>query len=440
MLALVGLVALLATVAGAQSRPRRVKSGTTSTTADTTAKKDDGGLLEVVPTDKDGQPATTRSRTAPAKTAPSSTPAPANDRPILTPKPSPNGTTATIQPAKPAGPDVSNAIALFKQAKFTEALKEAKLVIGVNPEESDAWKVAGLSELNLKQIKEAISDLEKAQSLQTAQKIPEDKPTVDGLAEAYFLNEQYDKALPLLTAATTRTGETPRPYLLQIRGVAELKAGKAEAAAATFAAAAKANPTDTVSLFYLGKMAYEKKDYTGAIANFNRVTAINASDASAWKYLVYSYLTRGQAAGNDAAKADADYLGAVRASEGLIKVNQEEDSQVLRGQALYYAKQYPQAIVALEKAAASPSVKGETLVFLAQLYLKSKNNPKMVTTLEKAAIKLPNSVDVFSLLGYGYEVDKQYAKALKAYEKAAQLAPNEPSYKESADRVRPFAK
>ncbi|MEO6392904.1 MAG: tetratricopeptide repeat protein, partial [Pyrinomonadaceae bacterium] len=376
LLALVGLVTLLATVAGAQSRPRRVKSGTTTTT-DTTAKKDDGGLLDVVPTDKDGQPATTRSRTAPAKTTNSTTrtpasntssTAPANDRPILTPKPSPNGTTANTQPAiptQPTGPDILNGKALFEKGQFNESLKVARTLIAANDKDSDAWKLAGLSELNLKKYPDAVSDLEKTRDLQKAES-KQDKIAEDGLAEAYFLNEQYDKALPLLTAATNRAGETPRPYLLQIRGVAELKGGKVDAAAATFAAAVKANPTDTISLFYLGKMAFEKKDYTGAIANFNRVTAINANDQAAWKYLIYSYLTRGQGASADAAKADADYLGAVRASEGLIKVNQDEDAQLLRGQALFYAKQYPQAIVALEKAATSPSVKGETLIFLAQ--------------------------------------------------------------------------
>jgi tetratricopeptide (TPR) repeat protein len=361
----------------------------------------------------------------------------------LTPKPSPNGTTATIQPAqppKPAGPDVLTAIALYKQAKFAEALKEAKLVITASPEESDAWKVAGLSELSLKQFKEAVADLEKARTLQTAQKLPEDKPTVDGLAEAYFLNEQYDKALPLLTEVTTRAGETPRPYLLQIRGVAELKGGKTDAAAATFAAAVKANPTDTISLFYLGKMAFEKKDYTGAIANFNRVTAANANDAAAWKYLIYSYLQRAQGAAGDATKADADYLGAVRASDGLIKVSQDVDAQTLRGQSLYYAKQYPAAIVALEKAALSPAVRGDTLLMLGLAYNQTKNNPKMIAALEKAALKSPDNVNVYRYLGYAYEVGKNYAKALTAYEKGAQLEPDAADLKESVERVKPFAK
>jgi cytochrome c-type biogenesis protein CcmH/NrfG len=44
------------------------------------------------------------------------------------------------------------------------------------------------------------------------------------------------------------------------------------------------------------------------------------------------------------------------------------------------------------------------------------------------------------MLGYDYEVSKQYAKALTAYEKGLQLLPSDADLKESADRVRPFAK
>jgi Flp pilus assembly protein TadD len=225
-----------------------------------------------------------------------------------------------------------------------------------------------------------------------------------------------------------------------LRGVAELKSGKADEAAATFAAAVKADPTDTVSLFYLGQMAFEKKDYTAAIANFNRVTVASPGEASAWKGLAYAYLQRGFADAPDQAKADADFAGAVHASEGLLKVSQDDDAQTLRGQTLYYAKQYPQAVVSLEKVSANPNVKGEILLLLGQAYLQTKNNPKMVSTLEKAAVKLPNNVNVFRYLGYGYELDKNYTKALTAYQKAAQLAPNDAALKESVERVKPFAK
>jgi cytochrome c-type biogenesis protein CcmH/NrfG len=60
--------------------------------------------------------------------------------------------------------------------------------------------------------------------------------------------------------------------------------------------------------------------------------------------------------------------------------------------------------------------------------------------LERAAAKSPEDVNIYRELGYALEVSKQYAKALAAYERGAALAPNEADLKESAERVRPFAK
>lgn len=455
LIALIGLISLTAVGVDAQTRPRRAKT-TPSTTTDTTAqtKPNDNSLLNVVPTDRNGQPAAgsnTRSRTVSGSTTGSTrTTPPANDRPLMTPRPTPNAPTtgaatpatrpATTQPTgQPGGADITRGTALYNQGNFAEALKEAKALIAADPTKSDYWKLAGLSELNLQKYADAIKDLEKAREIQNATDKTVNKETNDGLAVAYGQSEQYDKALPFLVTATTRTGEAPNAALLQMRGLAEFKTGKADAAVQSFTAASKANPKDMVSLFYLGRIAFEKKDYTGAIANFNRVTAGTPNDAAAWKYLTYAYFQRAFAT-TDPAKSEPDYLGAVRASEALVKLTPDDDSQLLRGQTLYYAKQYPQAIVALEKVAASPNVKGEALLLLGTAYLQTKNNPKMIATLEKAAVKLPGNVDVFRYLGYGYEVDKQYAKALTAYQKAAQLAPGDATLKDSVERVRPFAK
>lgn len=460
LIALAGLVAVAATGSNAQTRPRRAKTTgttTTSTTTDNTAKTNPNGtLLDVVPTDRQGQPATgtstsTRSRTVTGNTTGTTKPAPpATDRPLITPRPSPNApttnttantstTASTPNRTQPGGADITRGTALFNQGNFAEALKEARALIAVDPTKSDYWKLAGLSELNLQKYPDAIKDLEKARQIQTTTEHVDDKTTNDGLGMAYGQSEQYDKALPYLVTATTRAGEAPNASLLQMRGLAEFKTGKADAAAQSFTAASKANPKDMVSLFYLGRIAFEKKDYAGAIANFNRVTTGSPTDAAAWKYLTYAYFQRALAT-QDPVKAEPDYLGAVRASESLVKLTPDDDTQLLRGQTLYYAKQYPQAIAALEPVAAKPAVKGEVLLLLGTAYLQAKNNPKMIATLEKAAVKLPTNVDVFRYLGYGYEVDKQYAKALTAYQKAAQLSPNDTTLKDSVERVRPFAK
>jgi tetratricopeptide (TPR) repeat protein len=133
------------------------------------------------------------------------------------------------------------------------------------------------------------------------------------------------------------------------------------------------------------------------------------------------------------AKADADYLSAVRASEGLIKLRTDEPATALHAQALVRAKQYLRAATALERVAANPDAQGSTLYLLGFAQSRATNFPK-------AAAKTPDDVNVYRELGYAYESSKQYAKALAAYEKGLALAPDDAYFKESAERVRPFAK
>ena len=63
-----------------------------------------------------------------------------------------------------------------------------------------------------------------------------------------------------------------------------------------------------------------------------------------------------------------------------------------------------------------------------------------IAALETAAKKSPDDVNVYRELGYAYEVTKNYTKALGAYQRGAALAPGDADFKESIERVKPFAK
>ena len=77
---------------------------------------------------------------------------------------------------------------------------------------------------------------------------------------------------------------------------------------------------------------------------------------------------------------------------------------------------------------------------LGYAHVQAKNFPKAITALETAAARTPQNAEVYRLLGFSYESAQQYAKALAAYEKGLQLAPADAYFKESAERVRPYAK
>jgi hypothetical protein len=72
----------------------------------------------------------------------------------------------------------------------------------------------------------------------------------------------------------------------------------------------------------------------------------------AWSLLTYAYLNRGGA--SDGAKAEADYLAAVRAGETLARLRPDEGSAGLLAQALIRAQQFARAATVLEPFATKP--------------------------------------------------------------------------------------
>jgi len=352
----------------------------------------------------------------------------ADDAPLLTPSPAAQGSAG----------DTARAYALFQQKQYAEAAREAKRVAEADPSNSEAWKIAGFAQFGLKQYAEAAADLQRALDLQRAAGA-EDPNTADALGKSYALAEQHERALPLLVAATTRAGAKPDAETYYFRGLAEYRTKKLDDAVRSFEAAVKADPKNAVSLFYLGRIAYERGQPDAAISTLNRATTADPRFTEGWRLLTVAYLLRAGQAGAGP-KADADYLSAVRTSDALLKLSADESAMTLNGQALIGAQQFARAAAVLERAAANPNVQGSTLYLLGVAHSRAKNFPRAIAALERAAAKSPEDVNVYRELGYALEVSKQYAKALAAYERGAQLAPNDTDLKESADRVRPFAK
>ena len=398
------------------------------------------------------QAQTTRPRRTNKQTATQTTRTPADD-PLLRPEPTPsptarrsssNDSLLDVQPVKPvantvAPADTKHAYLLLEQKQFAAAAKEAKELTVSHPNDPEAWKIAGFAELNLKQYTEAVSDLEKAIDLQRTAK-QEDPNTESALGQAYVLAEKYQEALPLLTAAIARTPNQPDALMIYYRGISEYKTGKTADAEKSFNQVVKLNPKDSLSLFYLAQIALGKNDLDGAIASLNRATVNDARLVGAWTLLTSAYLRRAAMNAADPAKADPDYLSAVRAGEGLIKLRTDAEAVTLFGQALIGSKQYARAASALERATTAPDATGVTFYLLGVAYSRATNFPKAIAALEAAAKKTPEDVNIYRELGYAFEVTKQYAKALAAYQKGAALAPSDPDFKESIERVKPFAK
>ena len=398
------------------------------------------------------QAQSTRPRRTGKTTQKTTTSTPSPSDPLLRPEPqpsptarrtSPNDSLLDVKPVKPvvntvAPADTRHAYQLLEQKQFAAAAKEAKDLTVSNPNDPEAWKIAGFAELNLKQYADAASDLQKAVDLQRHAK-QEDPNTQTALAQAYVLSEKYQEALPLLVAVTDRNPNQPDALLIYYRGISEYKTGKVTDAEKSFNTVVKLNPKDSLSLFYLAQIALSKNDLDGAIATLNRATVNDARLTGAWTLLTSAYLRRA-ASNTDPAKAEADYLSAVRAGEGLIKLRTDPEAITLFGQALIGSKQYTRAAGVLERATSTPDANGVTFYLLGVAYSRATNFPKAITALETAAKKSPDDVNVYRELGYAYEVTKQFAKAQAAYQKGLALAPSDADFKEALERVKPFVK
>ena len=348
-----------------------------------------------------------------------------------------------VKPSKPVGnapvsSDTTHAFQLFQQKQYAAAAQEAKQIAANDPGNSEAWKLAGFSEFYLKQYADASEDLQKALDLQRRAS-QEDSHTVDALAESYVLAKKFDRALPLLIAVIERPGAKPDASFLYYRGLAEYKTGKTADAERSFNAAIKANPKDAASLLYLSQIALTRNDLDAAISTLNRATTNDPRLASAWLLLTSAYLRRAASAA-DEEKSSADYLGAVRSGEALTRLRSDEEAMGLYARALIGAKQYARAAMALERTAANEAATGITLYLFGLAHSRANNFPKAIAALERALAKSPSDVNVYRELGYDYEKTKQYAKGFALYQKALEVAPNDADFKESLERLRPFAK
>ncbi|HEX8560067.1 MAG TPA: tetratricopeptide repeat protein [Pyrinomonadaceae bacterium] len=351
---------------------------------------------------------------------------------------SPAGSRAgAAGPSASGAASTAQAFSLLEQKRYDAALAEARRLAEADPKNSEAWKIAGYAQFYLKRYAEAASDLERALELRESAG-DKDTKTEDALANAYFFAEKYEQALPLLTAATTRAGARPDANTLYYRAVAEMNLKRTADAERTFGEVLKADPKNKFALLYLGQLAFGRQDYAAAVNMLNRATLADPTFAQGWELLTQAYMYRGRAAAG--AAADADFLSAVRAADSLVRARNDARSALLQGQALVFAKQFTRAVASLERAAASPQAPDETFYLLGYAHTQAKNFPKAIAALEQASAKTPDNAEVYRLLGFSYESSKQYAKALAAYERGLQLAPADAYFKESAERVRPFAR
>ena len=123
-------------------------------------------------------------------------------------RPAPPATQARPTANTPAGSasgDTARAYSLLQQKQYEAAAREARAAAAADPNNSEAWKIAGFAAFYQNHFKEAVADLQRAHDLQRAAR-EEDAPTVDALAQSLVRSDEFERALPLLAVATSRAG------------------------------------------------------------------------------------------------------------------------------------------------------------------------------------------------------------------------------------------
>jgi hypothetical protein len=92
--------------------------------------------------------------------------------------------------------NTAHAYQLLQQKQFAAAAKEAKGFPAQFPNDSEAWKIAGFAELNLKQYPAAIEDPSERQLICRRFRSRRIRTLPTPLGQAYVLSEKYDRALP----------------------------------------------------------------------------------------------------------------------------------------------------------------------------------------------------------------------------------------------------
>lgn len=351
--------------------------------------------------------------------------------------------------------------AYYKGALYNDALGEYQAVVDADPEYAEGYLRLGnlyylASFSDPQRVFKAIEVLEKLLKMQ-----PDNLEGKALLAQAYFRKggaEGKQKAAQLLDEIE-KTGHFP-PSAWRTRAIIQYENREYSNAVASFA---KADKLETIDQFRLGdafrqmaaatadtvqkaalydsagvvydrvisadsttadarkaqleraRIRYQRKDYPGAITEFQRLIALDPKSAEAFYYLGLSQ----RAIGNDEA--------GIESIKKALELEPNHPSwQLQLGSA--YSKQQKEADAKAAFQAASTDSGTTGAIALQQLgffELKAKNYAKAVELLEQSAARDPKQFMTWVWLGQARQNSGNRAGAIEGYRKALELKPGQ---------------
>ncbi len=327
-----------------------------------------------------------------------------------------------------------------KLAQPDNAATFAKKAMDLQPSGEASWEYAKAC-MALKKPAEAQDALERV-----IQSDPSNAAACKGLAELYWQQQEYKKAIPLLKVAYASQPNAEDAYKI---GKSLLEGNRLDSAIFYLKDAITRNPGMYAANLDLARAYYLKDKFLAAANEFEKISgkikftatdqyyrAISEEKTGSTDIALKAYKAAAEAfAGEKSPEAITCHLKA--GHDDLDKKNYESalvhfkyvaaadtdgtrapDIQFLLADAFAGSGNVTKAIACLEKALASDSKNVEAYARLADLYQKSGMPEKANKVYEKITTISPNDPKVFVTLGEYSLKSKKYSDALKYYEKS----------------------
>jgi len=294
------------------------------------------------------------------------------------------------------------------------ALTYGKKAMDLNPGGPGCWEYAKAC-ISLKKTALAKDALEK-----TVAYDPSNAVAGKGLAEIYWKEKDYEKAIPLLKSAYAANPNAQDAYRI---GKSLLEASKYDSAMYFLKDAVSKNPSLADAQLDLARVYYQKSKFLASANEYEKIAAKTPLTAMDQYYRAVCNEKTGNPDG--ALKAyisAANAFGGTKSPEAIVAHHKA-------GMAELDKKNYEAALTHFRYVAAADSEENqvpEINFLLADAYSGSGNLPKAIASLEKALVKDKNNVEAYARLADLYQKNNMPDKAKQIFEKCITLKPNDP--------------
>jgi len=301
-----------------------------------------------------------------------------------------------------------------KMGRPENALTYAKKAMDLNPGSPGAWEYAKAC-ISLKKPAQAKDALEKVVNYD-----PNNAVAAKGLAEIYWKEKEYAKAMPLLKSAYSSNPNAEDAYRI---GKSLVEAGKFDSAMYFLKDAVAKNPSLLDAQRDLGRVYYEKGKYLAAANEYEKIAGKVQLTAAEHYYRAICNEKTGNAEGAlKAYRAAADAFGMTKSPEAVTAHHKA-------GMDYLDKKNYEEALTHFRFISAVDTEEAqvpEINFLLADAYSGVNNLPKAIASLEKALAKDKNNVEAYARLADLYQKNNMPDKAKQIFEKCVTMKPNDP--------------